>query len=118
MSPSDGPTTAAGEARPEDVAELALTAWAQRFVTETTRWLEDSGKAFERHLHKALHPPGYTTAEVVRDVTDVWARNLGYLARLFTAPPATAASSPAAEAAVDDEVTVAPPPPPAGDPEG
>jgi hypothetical protein len=103
-TPTDEPAAPAGdpgEARPEDVAEVVLTEWVRGFVSTTCEWLDESGKAFERHLHKALHPPGYTTAEIVQDVTDVWTRNLGYLASLFTL---ARGAGPAAEATVDTRI--------------
>ena len=123
-TPTDEPAAPAdagtGEARTEDVAEVVLTEWVKGFVATTSTWLDESGKAFERHLHKALHPPGYTTAEIVQDMTDVWTRNLGYLASLFTLAKR---ADPATEATVDAQIhahpTPAPPTPPvAGDEQG
>lgn len=108
---TDGPGTPPGgattEARSEHVAEVVLTEWVKGFVTKTSKWLDDSGKAFERNLHKALHPPGYTTAEIVKDVTDVWARNLAYLASLVTV---TRDAGAAGEATVDARIDARPAP--------
>jgi hypothetical protein len=87
------------EARAEDVAEVVLAEWVKGCAAKTSKWLDESSRAFERHLHKALHPPGYTSAELTKDVTEVWTRNLAYVVSLFTVTRPVAR---AREVTVDD----------------
>jgi hypothetical protein len=92
---SDAPS--GPEAKPENVAEATITEFLNRFVDETTSWLEDSVDAFNRNLHKALHPPGYTADELVKDVTSMCSRNLAYLGNLLKVTPPDAAAGRADE---------------------
>jgi hypothetical protein len=76
--------------RAEEV-KLFVTTSVKKFADETADWMKESADAFNACFEKALkgepkgdngQPRGYTADELVKDMADMWARNVKYLARL------------------------------------
>jgi hypothetical protein len=72
-------------------AKLFVTTAVKKFADETAAWMKESADAFDACFEKALkgepkgetgEQRGYTADELVKDMADMWARNVKYLARL------------------------------------
>lgn len=72
-------------------AKLFVTTAVRKFADETADWMKESADAFNACFEKALkgepkgengEQRGYTADELVKDMADMWARNVKYLARL------------------------------------
>lgn len=76
----------------EDVAMFLVTTFVQNAAGATVEMVQQTATAFEKSLDSAVHG-NYSANCLAKDTALLWARNVDFITRLFSAGSPSASSS-------------------------